>query len=214
MRTRYGCRGHQASRLDEPKPRFLGEVVVHVEIDAHKAAISILAVVNRRVGREEIAVVVVLVSRSDVGLALGNLIEPAILVFLAQIEWLHVTRRAQFVLGAEIAGGGGIEDEAWEAVANRHGVNIKEIGVGRMEAHQGLERALIEVGAVVGRIQQAMMQISIHRADRELSDLPDMHSQHFPSGLLRQLLRDQDDRQQNGRGDGGRDQKDIGPELA
>ena len=208
----YERRARYASRLDDAKPRLFREVVVHVEIDTHKAAIAVLAVVNRRVGSEEIAVVVVLVGRGDVGLAGSNLLQPAIRVFLAQLEWLHIARCAQLVCGAEVAGGGGIENEAGNAVLHCHRVDVKQIGVGGVETHQGRERGLIKFGAVIGRVQQSMMQIAVHCTAGELADLPDMHAQHLPAGLPRQHLRDQDDGQENGGGDGGRDDEDVWPE--
>jgi hypothetical protein len=57
-----------------------------------------------------------------------------------------------------------------------------------------------------------MMQIAVHRTAGELADLPDMHAQHLPAGLPRQHLRDQDDGQENGGGDGGRDDEHVWPE--
>jgi hypothetical protein len=55
-----------------------------------------------------------------------------------------------------------------------HGVEIKDIRVGRVEAHQRLYRASIEFGAVVGRIEQLTVQIAIDDARGNLPDLADM----------------------------------------
>ena len=66
--------------LNLAETRLLRQVVRQIEIDAHKAAIGPVAVIDRHVRGEEVTVVVVLVGGRHIGFARCNLIEPAIFV--------------------------------------------------------------------------------------------------------------------------------------
>jgi len=105
---------YQTPDLDLTEARLLCEVVRQIEIDADKAAVSPMAVIDRHMRSEEVTVVVVLVGGGHIGFACGNLIEPAIFVLFAQLEGLHVARRAQMVLGAQVGRCSRIENEVGE----------------------------------------------------------------------------------------------------
>ena len=91
----------------------------------------------------------------------------------------------QLVLGAQFGGTGRVENEVCDAAAVDHRVQIKDIGIGGMKTHERLERALIEIVAVVLRIAQTPVQVSIDDTGGHLADRSDVHSQLLPARLLR-----------------------------
>jgi hypothetical protein len=79
---------------------------------------------------EEITVIVLLVGRRDIVLALGQLLKPAVLVFIAQIEPLHIVGGDELTARAKVRGFRRIEYEVRRAVALHHRVEIGDIRVG------------------------------------------------------------------------------------
>ena len=68
------------------------------------------------------------------------------------------------MLGAQIRGTDRVENEVCNTAAVDHRVQIEDIGIGRMKTHERLKRALIEIVAVVFRIDQTAVQVSVDNA--------------------------------------------------
>ena len=95
--------GERADR-DRAEARFLREVILQVEVDADEAAVAALAVVDRRVPRQERAVLVALEVGIDVGLAGRDLLQPVgIRLHIELLERLHVLGRHQLVARLQLA---------------------------------------------------------------------------------------------------------------
>jgi hypothetical protein len=67
-------------------------------MDADEAAIPARRVEDGNMRGEEIAVIVLLIGGRHMILALGKLLEPVVLVLLAQIEPLHIVGRDELAL--------------------------------------------------------------------------------------------------------------------
>lgn len=94
--------GHQTADRDRTKACFLCEIILQVEIYPDKSAVAALAVVNGRVRRQEIPVVVLFIIGSDVSFAGGDLAQPIVLVFLANVETLHIVGSAELMVRAQV----------------------------------------------------------------------------------------------------------------
>lgn len=58
-----------------------------------------------------------------------------------------------------------------------------------MKAHQRSERAFVERGRIVRRVEQLPMQVAVDDAGCELRSLGDVRPQHLQTGLFRKRLR-------------------------
>lgn len=79
-----------------------------------------------------------------------------------------------------------------------HCVEVIDVGIGGVEAHQRFQRVGITLLAVIGRIEQFAVQVAVDDACRKLGNLSHIGSERFPARLLRQPLRNGDDRHQDG----------------
>jgi hypothetical protein len=54
-----------------------------------------------------------------------------------------------------------------------------------MKPHERLERAPVEIVAVILRVEQTAVQVSVNGRGGDFADRSDVHSQLFPARLLR-----------------------------
>ncbi len=99
---RQDQRGHQTADGNGTEARFLCEIILQVEIDAHKSTVAPFTVVDRRMRSQKISVVVLLEIGGDIGFPGADLREPVVFVFLTEIKPLHIAGRAQLMICAQV----------------------------------------------------------------------------------------------------------------
>jgi hypothetical protein len=92
---------------------------------------------------------------------------------------------------------------------------VRALAVARMEPNHWRKRAPVKSLVIVRGVEQLAVQIAIDHAHREPADLSGMRAQHLTMRLLRQELRNDDERREQGGRDQGRykEDRDAQPRL-
>ena len=187
-------RGRERTEGDCAEARFLRQVVLDVEIDADEAAVAPLAVVDRRVSGEKVAVVVALEVGIDVGLARGDALQPVrVRLGIERLERLHVRRCTQLARRLQVVRGSRVDHEEALAVALDHRVDVEDRR-GRRSGSGPAARPRARTARESSSPDRGAGGAGRHRRrSPRAGDLPDVGAQHLQPLLLRQPLRNRDD---------------------
>ena len=206
--TTASKRAGERSDGNGPEARFALCVVLRVEVHAHKTAIAAFAVIDGHMRGEKSPILVMLELGTDVGLAGSELSQPLAIIIRFEIELLHIVRWLQLMLGMQVRRLGSVENEIRNAAAIDHRVDVEDVRVCRVEPYKRSQGTRIKFVAVVFGIQQEAVQVAIDDTGRDPPDLQHMGTKRLEARFLRQILRDGDDRNEDGRRNKCRDPKD------